>query len=803
MMANSNWMCVVLCGVVVAFAGGVALCAEESAGRTVESFDFGWRFFKGDAPRARKVRFDDSQWRELDVPHDWSVEGPFAEDNPAGRRGGFLPGGVGWYRKHFRLPGQDKGKKVFIQFDGVYHNSEVWINGHYLGKRGYGYVSFQYDLTPYVRFGSDNVLSVRVDNSDQPNCRWYSGSGTYRHVWLTVTDKLHVGHWGTYVTTPEVSGTSATLTIKTRVVNEYDGSRTCTLVTSITDKTGSKVDETASTRSISGGGEFEFVQSFEVSQPDLWSIDNPVLYCAHSSVECDNEITDKYTTPFGIREIRFDKDKGFSLNGENMKMKGVCIHHDGGCVGAAVPDRVLERRLEILKELGCNAIRTSHNPPAPELLDMCDRMGFLVIDEAFDKWGAIFYRTFKEDWEKDLASMLWRDRNHPCVILWSVGNEVQQQGFSRGTKLLKMLVDFVHEHERTRLVTCALYPGGDREKSVNRSGFAEAMDVVSANYHEVWYESDREKYPDRLIIGSEIFPYYRADGSTEGDGKAFMGFVEQNPWLDVLRHDHVMGGFVWSGIDYLGESEPWPSNGWAGGIIDTCGFRKPISYFHQSVWSDKPMVHIAVFDESIVDPAARPHWVWPKMGSHWNFPHFKGKTVKLVTYTNCETVELVLNGKSQGKKKLSDFPNLYMTWEIPYEEGRIRAVGRDGDEVAASYELETAGEPTKIVLKPDRDRISSDARDVCHVEVNVTDQKEVLCPDAANMIRFEVEGPGKIIGVDNGNLDSTEAYKTDRRSAFRGRCLVIIQSTGQPGRIRLTAASPGLSSNTLFVDALE
>jgi beta-galactosidase len=511
---------------------------------------------------------------------------------------------------------------------------------------------------------------------------------------------------------------------------------------------------------------------------------------------------DSYVTPFGIRHARFDKDQGFFLNGTNMKLKGVNLHHDAGLFGAAVPVQTWERRLKVLKELGCNAIRSGHTPRSPGFLDLCDRMGFLVVAEIFDKWNGT---AFHEWWDVDLESTLRRDRNHPGIILWMIGNELMEQGSPEGNRMLRKLVDFVHEHEPTRPVACAITPVtiaaiGDREKRVNQSGFAEIMDVVTQNYSEPWYESDRARYPNRIMLGTEAYPYYRGKGDGENADRSHKGYVERNPWLDVAEHDYIAGQFVWPGIDYLGEGHPWPSKGNASGLIDTCGFRKARSYFHQSVWSDEPMVHLAVFDASIVYPLVRGHWGWPKIASHWTFPHFVGQTVKLVTYTNCESVEVLVNGKSQGRKKLSDFPDLYMIWRVPYEPGTAKAIGRNGDEVVAEYDLRTAGKAARIVLKPDRTRLAPDAQDVCHVEVNVTDQQGVLCPHAGHLISFALEGPARIVGVDNGDLDSHQPYLAREETAFHGKCLVVIRSTTEPGPIRLTATSPGLASGRVLLE---
>jgi len=766
------------------------------------NFDLGWKFIKGDVADAQQNNFDETGWSPVQLPHDWAIEGPIDKRNPGGERNGFFPGGVGWYRKYFQLSAEDKGKNVFVQFDGIFHNAEVWINGESLGIRPYGYISFQRDLTQYIKYSEDNVLAVRVNNTDQPNCRWYSGSGIYRHVWLTVTNKVYVGHWGTYITTPDISADKAVVRIRTRIENTYSQPKTCSVTTTICDSDGKIAAEGTTSKTIAAQGEYEFDQHLDVSDPKLWSIDSPTLYRSHTTVKDAKNIYDEYETPFGIREIRFDKDKGFLLNGQSVKMKGVCIHHDAGCLGAAVPDRALERRLEVLKSIGCNAIRTSHNPPAPELLDMCDRMGFVVIDEAFDKWGGRWSRWFPDWWQVDLRDMLRRDRNHPSVVLWSMGNEVGGQGSPQFKKQLKAMVDFTHQFEPTRPVTYAIRPvvkiKSRQENAKFIAGIARLVDVTCCNYQEQWFEDYRKEYPEIVIIGSESFTFYR------GKGNNAMGFDPLNPWLEAVEHDYVVGTFYWTGIDYLGEAVAgWPFHGWNCSPIDSCGFARPVSYLQKSFWTQKPMVHIAVMDDSLdVEKPVKAHWGWPKMASHWNLPQLNGKKVKVVTFTNCPTVELVLNGRSVGTKQLADFPDKMITWEVPYQPGIIEARGIENHLAACSHQLQTAGEPTQICLFGDRTTIKADGKDLCHVEVCVTDDKGIIVPEANHLIRFKVRGNGRIIGVDNGDLTtSDESYKAKQRKAFHGRAFVVLQSLTTPGEIILEAGAKGLEIANVVIES--
>ncbi len=773
----------------------VLMAAATAFGRDAVSFDLDWRFLNADAPGAEQTDFDDRAWSRVDLPHDWSIAGPKDRNNPGGKQNGYFPGGIGWYRKHFRLAPQDAGRCVFVQFDGVYHNSEVWINGQSLGRRPYGYISFEHDLTPHVKFGEDNVLAVRVDNSDQPNCRWYTGSGIYRSARLRITDQLHVKTWGTYVTTPRIADEHAIVRVQTEVRNSHAEPRDCRLVTRILDPRNRIVAESVAAQTLPPDGEYRFDQQLKVPAPELWSLRSPNLYRVQSRVG-----DERYETPFGIREARFDKDKGFLLNGEPVKLKGVNLHHDAGALGAAAPLRAWERRLEILKSIGCNAIRASHNPPAPELLELCDRMGFVVIDEAFDKWDGRYGRWFAQWWQADLTDMIRRDRNHPSVILWSVGNEIPNQGQPAFMQQLNKLVELTRQLDPTRPVTVALYPFQPKSREENArkvTAIARLVDVISCNYQEQWFEDYRKEYPEIIILASESYPYYR------GKDLDYKAFDPRNPWLDAVAHDHVAGTFYWAGIDYLGEAEAgWPFHGWNGSLIDTCGFVRPVGELIRSFWTEEPMVHIVVMDDSLdVPKPTKEHWGWPKMVSHWTLPQLTGKTVKVATFTNCDAVELLLNGRSLGVKKLADFPDKMITWSVPCEPGRLEARGIVRGKIKAAHQLQTAGPPARLRLLADRDRIRADNRDLCHVEVQITDKHGIVVPSAAHEIRFRVEGAGKIVGVDNGDLTSMESYKAEKRSAYHGRALVILQAARQPGSMTLTAQAEGLPVARLRIEA--
>jgi beta-galactosidase len=790
---------------------------SDAAPRIRDTFDFGWKFLKGDWPGAQQPKFPDASWRDLDLPHDWSIEGPYDEKAPSSGPGGYLPTGIGWYRKRFRLTETERDRVVLLEFDGVYQNSEVWINGQYLGLRPYGYVPFAYELTPHLNFGGENVIAVRVDNSRQTNCRWYSGSGIYRHTWLLTTHQLRVGYWGTFVTCPRVAKKSATVQVKTRITNSRKNSAVCTLATHILDKGGNAVQTQEASQEVEANGEYEFVQQLVVDQPNFWSPANPYLYAVRSTVR---------DTPMGVREAVFDANQGFLLNGEHLKLNGVCLHHEAGCVGAAVPERVWERRLEILREMGCNAIRTSHNPYAAEFLDLCDRMGFLVMNEAFDEWKAPKgqirngYSLYFDEWyERDVKNFLHRDRNHPSVVLWSAGNEVPDQGAPGGTTTLRSLLEIFHGEDPTRPVTVGCdHIASEPPPETVRPEFLALLDVVGYNYVDRWrdraqkyYSIDREAFPEHRVIGTESVGM----GGFRGDYRSlFEDSTSQLPprfqfrsnrsidveqlWKFVMTYDYVAGDFMWTGIDYLGETY-WPMKGSPAGVIDTCGFKKDGFYFYQSQWTGKPMLHL-----------------FP----HWNWKGREGQFVPVTCYTNCDTVELFLNGKSLGVKGY-EFPrygmeghygnlpararalrttaDLHLSWDVPYEPGTLRAIGTKDGNAVTTLEVSTTGEPAKIALSTDRQNLTPDHRDVAHLTVEIQDAQGRTVPVANNEITFDIQGEGRLIGVDNGDPASHEDYKANHRTAYNGLCLGIVQSTARAGQLRITASSPSLQPDSLTI----
>jgi len=809
----------------------ITLCACDSSNRLAPRqkiiFDFDWKFSKGDFPEASTIAFDDSGWQQIDVPHDWSISDTFSKENPTGKSGGYASGGVGWYRKKFTLNNTDNSSEVAIEFGGVYENSEVWINGNYLGKRPFGYISFSYNLAPYLNFKGENVIAVRVDNSKQPNARWYTGSGIYRHVWLITTNKLHVARHGVYATTSSISADSAVIKVSTTVENSSVDIKQFDLASEIYSSKNELLARVETSASLAGDEKQEIVQTITVKNPELWSPDTPILYKLKTIVNHANRTTDELETNIGIRDFSFSADSGFYLNGESMKFKGVNNHSDLGALGAAMNDRVLERRLEILKEMGCNAIRTAHNPPSEVLLDMCDRMGFMVMDEAFDEWleswpfGGVkkpegkakygYHLHFNEWAEKDLGELIRRDRNHPSIILWSVGNEIPDACFEIGTERLKKLMELVRRLDPTRPITCGI----THMHLANESGFASQLDITGYNGGGgscFMYEKDHETYPDRIFLATEVphsfqtrgvyrtHSWYRGQNPLGGIMKV-PNLTEEEVFTDVPKYysssyDNAMvrigardswrrtrdfpfmcGEFRWTGFDYLGETMfGWPAKFWNFGIIDMCGFPKDTYFFYQSQWTEEPMVHI-----------------FP----HWNWKGKEGIEIPIVAYSNCKSVELFLNGKSLGEKEMGD--KMDLVWLVPYEPGVLVAKGKREGRTVCEKEVVTAGSPAKIQMLADKSIITADRQNVVHVEVNIQDKENNFVPDASNRLYFKVKGEAEIIAVDNGDPFNEESYGSSTRKAFNGKCLVILKSTGRAGKITLHAESEGLEGEELTV----
>nr|WP_321485320.1 glycoside hydrolase family 2 TIM barrel-domain containing protein [uncultured Draconibacterium sp.] len=766
-------------------------------------FDFDWKFALNDHPGAEQPGFDDSGWRVLDVPHDFSIEQPFDSAYTTGAGGGYTYCGIGWYRKQFVTEKEYADKKLWILFDGVYRNSEVWINGHFLGIRPYGYSSFYYELTPYLNpVGENNLIAVKVNTSEQPNSRWYTGSGIYRHVWLVAKNKLHINQWGVFARTVEADKSSARVDISIEVNNDKNADQPCFVVTRFFDSEGKQVAQSETDVDDKAGKQQTIEQSIRLDSPELWSIEQPSLYRLQVEVRSGDEVVDSYSTAFGVRTFQFDPNKGFSLNGKHVKLKGVNNHHDGGPLGAAVLDYTHKRQLTILKEMGCNALRMSHNPPSPELLAYADSLGFVVIDEIFDEWmdgkTAHGYAPHFEEWyERDVANWIRRDRNHASVIAWSIGNELREQyNKENAQKIIPMLLDAARKHDSTRPFTLAC----NEIVNFNSFGVLDLLDIVGYNYQEAFYKEDHEKYPSRVIFGSEtvMYPYH--------DHKAWQ-MRSYRQWLDGQLEDYVAGEFLWTGFDYLGESgighvgtgfefwKTWPNWPWRGadcGVIDICGNPKPGYWFRKTLWNDEPMVYIAVQ----TDPSARKRnfasfWNWPRVEAHWNHETV-GDTLAVHVYTNVPDVELKLNGKSLGTRSWDLKNEAFLFWEVAYEPGKLEAVGKTNDGKTVTFAVQTAGEPAKIVLSPDRQTINANKQDLSYVTVQLLDANDVPVPFADNLIEFEVSGAGKLLAVGNGNQQSHTPFKGEKMEAYLGKCLAVIQSTDKKGEISITARSKGL-----------
>jgi beta-galactosidase len=771
---------------VLIFAVLISCCSPGvmGQGRTIGNFDGGWKFFLGDDERAKEPGYDDAAWRVLDLPHDWSIEGAFSKDNNTGQQEGGLPAGVGWYRKHFL---QSAFPHVYIDFDGIYCNSEVWINGHLLGRRPNGYISFRYELTPWLNKGGDNVLAVRVDNSRQPNSRWYTGSGIYRHVRLVTTGALAVGQWGVFVTTPEVSVLRARVHVRTDLQREGE-----VIVKHIVyDAEGKEVGSTS--------GEDLWVQ-----RPKLWSPRHAYCYKMRTEVWRGQQLEDEYEIVFGIRSFSFHAAKGFIMNGQPLKIRGVCLHHDLGALGAAVNTRAMERQLQLLKAMGCNGIRTSHNPPAPELLDLCDKMGFIVMDEAFDMWkkkkNKFDYSQDFGQWHvRDLQDQVRRDRNHPSVFMWSIGNEIREQFDSSGVRIAQELAALVRELDTTRPVTSALTETDTSKNFIYLSG---ALDLMGLNYNHDKYAAVPQRYPGHAFIASETMSALATRGhydmpsdsirrwpsaakapltganadwtvSAYDHVSAYWGSTHEETWKVVKRLPFVSGLYVWTGFDYIGEPTPypWPARSSYFGIIDLAGFPKDVYYMYQSEWTSKPVLHIF------------PHWNW-----------VKGQTVDVwAYYSQADEVELYLNGRSLGvRKKQGD--ELHVWWRVAWEAGELKAVSRLKGKVVLTEVVTTAGAAARMELQPDRRVLRADGSDLCFVTVRVLDAVGRLVPDAGNDIQFRVSGAGVLAGMDNGYQADLASFRADHHSAYNGLCLAVIRAGKKAGKIVVQASSKGLGT---------
>jgi beta-galactosidase/beta-glucuronidase len=776
--------------------------AQVSFGQA-ERINAQWQFKPGDEPGAEAPGFDDAQWRTLNLPHDWSVEGTLSPSLAACT--GFLPGGVGWYRKKLTVPNDRKGRKVYLYFEGVYNRSEVFLNGHSLGRRPNGYVSFAYDATPYVRFGEENTVAVRVDHSRSADSRWYTGSGIYRDVWLVVAHPVHIAQWGVYFRTQSADRNRASLSVETEIENGLDEKTSLTVVQQLFDPEGKEVAKSVCKADVAARSNGKTVQEFTLRRPHLWSVDDPFLYRLKTSIVQNDRTVDEAVHPAGIRTMRFDPDKGFFLNGENMKMKGVCIHHDAGALGSAVPRKVWKRRLETLKETGCNAIRMTHNAHAPALYDLCDEMGFLVMDEVFDEWefpkrkwiegwnvgtpGFEGSYDFFEEWaEQDLADVVRRDRRHPSVFAWSIGNEVdypndpyshpvlngtsisqpmfggyrpEQPSADRLSIISKRLAGVVKRHDPWRPVTAGLAG----VVMSNATEYPDALDIAGYNYTEDRYIADHRTYPARIIYGSE-------------------NRHDMEAWKAVRDNPHIFGQFLWTGIDYLGESGRWPARGFYSGLLDLGGFRKPRGHYRQALWDARPAIYLGTYPATAGRTAPSMD-AWPL----WNYT--EGQPVRVVCYTNCSRAQLLLNGRPVGEMQPYDDRTGIIAWTLPFSPGTLEVTGWNGGREVCRYAIRTSGRPHALTAVADTRRFTEED-DLAHIVLQIVDSEGQPVFLADDEISCRIEGPARLLGLEAGNNTDMGNYRDAVQRAYHGHLLAYIQSTGQPGTVRITFTAPWL-----------
>lgn len=773
------------------------------AGKTYP-LDREWKFKAGDQPGAQATALDDGAWRTVNLPHDWSIETAPAKNGVMSGPGGFFPAGVGWYRRAFEAPAEWKGQRITIMFEGVYMNADVWLNGVHLGFHPYGYTSFYYDLTSQMKAGGKNVLVVRVDNSKQINSRWYSGSGIYRHVWLTVSNPVHVVPWGVWVTTPEAAATQANVTVKTQVRNEGPLKRRVKVATALSNNL---LHATEAGFDLPAGASREVTQTITVDRPTLWSPDHPVLYYAKTTVVSDGEAVDEVQTPFGIRALAWSAEKGLLLNGEPIKLCGGCVHHDNGPLGAAAFDRAEERRVELLKAAGFNAIRTAHNPPSPAFLEACDRIGMMVMDEAFDCWEKgknknDYSVAFKEWWKRDLSSMVLRDRNHPSVFCWSIGNEVVEHDDPvNGPRIGKMLAEYVRTLDPTRPVTTAICGVKKGQPWSDTDELFAALDIGGYNYTLNNDKKDHERFPKRVMAATESFPRAAFDY-----------------WRRTMEQPYVIGDFVWTALDYLGESgigrcilegekesghgqgDLFPWHGAFCGDLDICGFRKPVSHYRNILWGRGEKLYAAVLQPP---PAGKKikatTWAMPLAQDSWTWPGQEGKPLTVEVYSGCDKVRLTLNDKLIGEKPTTIAEQFKATFEVPYAPGTLKVVGMKGERQEAEFTLRTVDKAAQVKLTADRAALPADGQGLSFVTVEVADKDGRRAPNADNEIEFEISGPGVIAGVGSGDMESTEPYQGKQRRVCHGQALVVVRSTGEAGQIKLTARTRGLAEASVVL----
>lgn len=818
--------------IIMLFLAVNQLSGQTKSGLKLKSgrqlFDKDWRFYLAESSEqvlpgagvknnyTNKIKefsspdFNDSGWRLLNLPHDWSVEGTLSPSLASCQ--GYLPGGIGWYRHHLYLSSSFKGKKIYIYFEGVYDHSSVFVNGHLVGKRPNGFISFGYNITPYLHYNANNVIAVRVNHSQYADSRWYTGSGIYANVYLIVANPIHINQWGVFYQAKKVSSRRADLNVQVAVNNTSSSQAKIDVRLSLYTAKNKLVGHTSYTVKALASKVTHSEGNFAVRNPILWGIKHPYLYHLKTQLYQNGKLIDQNVLPVGIRTLKFDPDKGFALNGHWMKMKGVCIHNDAGVLGSAVPKAVWKRRLETLKELGCNAIRMSHNPHTPELYDLCDELGFVVMDEAFDEWeypkkkwiegwnkgipgyeGSSSY--FKKWSDRDLKDMIKRDRNHPCVVMWSIGNEIDypndpytspvldtakfgqpvEGGYlpnhppaSQLGVIAKRLATDVRSLDRSRPVTAALAG----VVMSNETTYPSQLDVVGYNYTENRYAIDHKKYPKRVIFGSETGQSYYS-------------------WKTVKDNPYIFGQFIWTGIDYLGEAGPWPSRGLHTGLLDLAGFKKPRAYFRQALWSNKPTTYIGTYPLT-----GKYHGLSIDADPLWNYKN--DEKIRVVCYTNCEESKLFLNGKQVGKTLAFDNKTGILHWDLPFKKGKLEVVGYNKGKETCSYAIQTSTRPYRIVAQTDIDTLNV-KNNLAQIRLHILDKNGVPVFLSDNDITCHIDGPAKLLGLESGSNTDMGNYRDNRQRVYHGHLLAYIRATGNLGKIKITFTSPWLQETTVYL----
>ncbi|SER66346.1 sugar-binding domain-containing protein [Pedobacter rhizosphaerae] len=832
MIKNTN-SCVLL--LFVTLFSCSAVFAQPGFGQA-EKINTNWRFHLGDLDGKAAIDSENKSWQNVELPHDWSVKQVFSPTYASAS--GYLPGGIGWYSKQLNIAREDKGKKIYLYFEGVYNRSEVFVNGQSVGKRPNGYISFSYEISSLLRYGQQNQITVRVDHSLDADSRWYTGSGIYRDVWLVKASAVHLQQWGLYAY-PVVSGNKGILHVNAELVNDSPKSAQVVILQELLDQSGAVVSRKTLKSTLPSAGKSEVKCELEINNPKLWNTTSPDCYTLRTTVTQNNRLIDQNTLVTGFRTFTFDPDKGFALNGVPMKVKGVCLHHDSGVLGAEVYPEVWRRRLLTLKSLGVNAIRTSHNPQASSLYDLCDELGMLVMDEAFDEWeypkrkwlqgwnvgvpGFQGTSDFFREWgERDLADMVKRDRNHLSIFAWSIGNEVdypndpyshpilagaREGGFTQpifgGYKkdapdamhlgdIAKMLAAVVRKYDASRPVTAGLAGVA----MSNETAYSAALDIAGYNYTESRYDQDHKRYPKRIIFGSENRHDFDA-------------------WKSVKDNEHIFGQFLWTGIDYLGESGRWPSRGFYSGLLDFAGFIKPRGYFRQSLWSDKPMAYLGTYSlneggnakdawsvlesEQKLNKSQVPSMdAWPI----WNYQD--GQLIRVVCYTNARQMRLELNGKVVGENKKYDQKHGITYWDIPFAPGKLEIVGMDaGNNIIVRQQLQTSKRPTGIkVLQGDKLQVKA-KKGIAQLELQIVDEEGIPVLISDEEITCDITGPARLLGMEAGDNADMGDYTDHKQRVYHGKLIVYIQANGKPAQeVLVRFTSPWLKSAELRLELL-